>query len=183
VLPSRAHADVILVGPWNEFSFTVAGVDARGCTPIDPLGGVCQAALNSQMQGAPPWTLTNAAPLTFRITDGFLSGDAFQVFDFGALILTTPFVASGTGCGNDPDACFINPAISHGALTLAAGSHSITIRPTASVQSGAAFFQVSTAPEPGTVALIAIPLLVMIPRVSSRLRRRRQLTGESTRTH
>ena len=38
----------------------------------------------------PPWTFTVAGSAELRITDAFIRGDNFTVFDFGEPVLTTP---------------------------------------------------------------------------------------------
>jgi hypothetical protein len=180
-VPRGAHATPIVVGPWNEFSFTAVGVQARGCAPPDPLGLTCSPpGLNSILIGAPPWTLSNAQPVLFRITDGFISGDAFQVFDAGALILTTPMVATGNTCVNDPDSCYISPTISHGSVTLAPGTHSITITPNEVTSLGAAFFDVVPVPEPSSFVLL---LSSLVPIGYALQRRRSVATRKSSNSY
>src|SRR3954465_12259086 len=63
-------------GPWNEFSFSGPGSNAKGCAPADPAGAACapSSAGNSQFIGVPPWTFTapsDGASLT--VTDAFLA--------------------------------------------------------------------------------------------------------------
>lgn len=175
VLPTMLNADPIIIGPWNQFSFDAVGVQARGCPP--PGGPPCSPlGVNSVFIGEPSWTLSNSEPVTFRITDGFTSGDAFQVFDSGALILSTPMVPVGNTCGNVPDFCFISPAISHAATLLEPGSHSITITPIAVQNLGSAFFQV-VVPEPPTLltgGVLGIALLAYT------VRSRRHAAGGKT---
>ncbi len=78
------------------------------------------------------------------MTDGFLAGDNFAVYDNGVLIKTTPPVPadSSNTCSDLPDACYHDSAHSHGSVRLAAGSHVITIDVVDSpFVSGQAFFR------------------------------------------
>lgn len=147
-------------GPWQEFSFTGVGVPAAGCRPADPGGTPCvpSVAGNSVFVGAPPWTFNLPQNGFLTVTDAFLYGDSFNIFDFGALIGATPVVAVGGTCGSNPDICSVDPLSSHTTLALAPGAHAITIVPTASpFGGGAAYFRV--VPEPESLALVAIGLL------------------------
>ena len=120
-------------GPWIPFQFGGTGSFASG-------GGGPN----------PPWTFSGAA--TFRITDAFLRGDQFSVFDNGVLIGTTPAVPVGGGSTTDPDVAFADPLYSHASFQLGGGNHSITIQAFNSpFGGGGAFFRVlapETVPEP-----------------------------------
>ena len=87
-------AGPILSDVWYEFGFTDVGVDATGCDPADPAGAFCipSSGTPTVFLDAPPWTfLASAAGATLTVTDAFLSGDQFELFDFGASIgLTSP---------------------------------------------------------------------------------------------
>jgi hypothetical protein len=158
----RAAATTITVGgPWNEFSFTTAGVPARGCSPADPSGLGCEpsSALNSVFVGPPAWEfVVPAAGVNLKVTDAFLNGDVFDIFDFGVLIGSTSAVGTGGACGSDPEVCFADPLISSGIFALAAGSHSLTITPSASpFGAGAAYFRVDEAkPVPESASTVSI---------------------------
>jgi hypothetical protein len=77
------------------------------------------------------------------VTDAFLKGDAFEVFDSGVSIGTTPAVPTGSDCGSDPAVCVNDPAVSHRAFNLGPGPHSITIKAvTSPFGAGAAYFRV-----------------------------------------
>jgi hypothetical protein len=134
---------------WQEFSFGAVGVDARGCSPVDPLGAVCIAGVNSVFVGAPPWTFTApASGAVLQVTDAFLVGDRFEIFDSLVSKGQTSIPGTGLSCGSDPDPCFASVnSNSHGSFTMAPGAHSITIRPTASPSGGgAAYFRVVPVP-------------------------------------
>jgi hypothetical protein len=73
-----------------------------------------------------PWTFTSgAAGSTLRVTDAFIAGDRFEVFDFGVSIGLTSLFGIGD-CGDDPVPCFADPTMSQGTFALASGAHSIT---------------------------------------------------------
>lgn len=136
-------------GPWIEFAFGATGSSATGCSPADPAGPGCTPSSggNSVFGAAPPWTFT-ASPdgATLTVTDAFLRGDRFEIFDFGASIGTTSAVGTGGDCGDNPDPCLADPLVSHGIFPLGPGPHSITIKASASpFGSGAAYFRVDAA--------------------------------------
>ena len=141
---------------WYEFRYFEAGTFGTLCTP-----DACYPGENSVFAPSEPWTFTTPSDSFVKVllTDGFPSGDSFSLFDFGSLIGSTPEVGISIGCGNDPDACFADPAMSHRAFVLSPGSHSLTVRAdTAPFGTGAAFFQVQVIPEPSTVASLATAL-------------------------
>lgn len=150
VQPGPAQeAPVPIGGLWQEFSFTRVGVLARGCAPADPegLGCVPSSGGNSEFAGPPPWTFEGPATLILA-TDAFLYGDAFEVFDFGVSIGTTPLVYTDGSCGDDPVPCSLDPASSTAVFNLGPGTHSITIVPVKSpFGSGAAYFRVDLGPD------------------------------------
>ncbi len=126
-------------GLWLEFLFAESGSFGSACTGCVPSSGE-----NSVPGGRPPWKFT-APPAGARltITDAFLLGDRFEVFDFGVSIGVTPMVPVAGDCGYDPEICSTSPAASHESFNLAAGAHEITIRAIDSpYDEGAAFFRV-----------------------------------------
>ena len=171
MLALPAFGGPVSLGVWYEFAFDVVGAPAFGCTP-EPATGPCAPSDlgNTVYADPPPWTFTLPRGGTLRVTDAFRYGDAFMVFDFGSLVLTTPPVAiSLNGCGSDPDFCYEDPESSHNSVFLAAGSHSITITPyQMAPEIGAAYFRVDDVPEPGTSAMMAIGVVL----VAVRMRRR-----------
>jgi hypothetical protein len=150
-LPSTARmapaGPIAIGGPWNEFSFTNAGSFAKGCAPADPagLGCVPSSSGNSHFVGAPPWTFVAPSDgATLTVTDAFLKGDTFEVFDLGVPIGNTSVVpANSASCDSDPVPCLADPTVSHGVFNLGPGPHSITIKATASpFGSGAAYVRI-----------------------------------------
>ena len=142
-------------GPWLEWAFTGVGVPATGCFPADPAGPGCgpSSGGNSVFLDAPPWTMTVPfGGATMTVTDAFLYGDSFDVFDNAAFIGATPPVPTAPnptpppsffGCGSDPAVCAPDPLSSTAAFLLAAGPHSSTLTANASpFASGAAYFRI-----------------------------------------
>lgn len=130
-------------GPWQEFLFFGPGSSAVGCLS----GGCAGPGMNAVFAGDPPWTFTaGAGGAIISVTDAFLKGDRFEIFD-GASSLGVTSVPAATGaCGPDPDPCFADPGVSTGVFWVGPGAHSITIKAIASpFGSGAAYFKV----EPG----------------------------------
>ncbi|MBV8886185.1 MAG: PEP-CTERM sorting domain-containing protein [Chroococcidiopsidaceae cyanobacterium CP_BM_RX_35] len=159
--PKAVHAVSITVnGPWYEFSFAEVGKDASGCFPADPNGIDCipSSSGNSVSVGAAPWDYTSQSDTVLTVTDVSLRGDAFEVFDNGISMGTTPRVAAVGGCGDDPVPCLADPLVSHNSFLLTPGNSSIAIRPTALLAPGSAYFRVETVPEPSTIFLNAIGL-------------------------
>jgi hypothetical protein len=163
-----AFADPITLGTWYEFGFDPGhSPQTGGCLPVDPTGVPCRVpdpGVVSSLLGSPPWTFSSSRPSILTITDVFLTGDSFQVFDNGALIGSTNLVPIfGGSCGINPDACLTNPDFSHGAFSLLPGSHSITINVSAAQILGEGFFRVDAAvPEPSTLSLLAFGLACLI---------------------
>jgi hypothetical protein len=155
--PRAAEAAPIVTGVWYQFSFTEVGVDARGCSPADPAGLPCTPSAGTPTSFAPEpaWTFDiGPGGGELVVTDAFLYGDSFAVFNFGVLLGSTPLVAQDGGCGSDPVVCAADPLASTGIFALAPGLYSLTIQPTAVVSAGAAYFTVTQqVPEPGLLAL------------------------------
>jgi YVTN family beta-propeller protein len=151
-----ATAGQIQPGIFYEFGFTAAGVPVTGCDPADPAGPFCIPS------GGTPTTFLDASPWTFQapsagailtVTDAFLAGDRFQVFDFGSSLGLTSVPAGGADCGDDPVTCLSTPGIGNGTFSLAAGNHSLTLTPTLG-NGGAGYLRVDAVPEPATWLLL-----------------------------
>ena len=163
-----AYANPITLGTWYEFGFDPAHsfTTVPGCFPADPMGVPCpppDPGVVSTFLGAPPWTFSLSTLGLLTITDVFLPGDSFQVFDNGALIGSTNVVPStGISCGINPDACLTNPNFSHGAFPVSAGPHSITVGVSPAQILGEGFFRVDAIPEPSTLLLLASGVACLI---------------------
>lgn len=134
-------------GPWNEFSFATAGSFAKGCAPADPAGSGCTPSStgNSHFVGAAPWTFVAPSDgVALTVTDAFLKGDTFEIFDNGHLVGSTSAVPSNpSSCGSDPVPCSTDPTVSHATINLPGGPHSVTIKAaTSPYQTGAAYFRI-----------------------------------------
>ena len=170
ILPST-----IGLGAWYEFGFDPNHSPlAAGCQPADPSGVPCRDGIGSTFLGNSPWTFTAESLAEMTVTDAFLAGDSFDVFDFGALMGSTPSVATGgADCGLNPSICFSAPGISHASFVLPAGAHSITVGVHEAQILGEGFFRLDTVPEPSTFGVTALLLLTIL------LARRRLMSGQS----
>jgi hypothetical protein len=157
---NSAVAGSISPGIWYEFGFDPNHAPvAAGCQPNDPGGVPCRAGIGTVNLDAPPWTFTSSTPVALEITDGLLSGDFFDVDDFGTLVGSTPAVPLGVGfCGLDPLICWVDPAMSHASLLLPPGPHSITVLVHPAQILGEGFFEFTAVPEPSSILLIAAGL-------------------------
>jgi YVTN family beta-propeller protein len=178
---TSASAGQIQTGLFYEFAFTNPGTLATGCDPTDPAGPFCipSGGTPTTFLDAPPWTfLAPLAGAELTVTDAFLAGDRFQVFDFGVSIGLTSAPVGNVNCGDDPVDCLNTPGISNATFSLAAGNHSLTIAPTLASGGGSGYLRVDAAavPEPGSWVLFAIgSAAISISRLWSRARRRRIL--------
>jgi len=131
---SLLRADVPVDGLWQDFYFGGAGTwGQEGSACSGSSGG------NSQPAPVPPWTFTAAAPgVNLTVVDGWLVGDQFEVYDFGALVGTTSVPGASCDCDN-PVVCLTVPGCSQGVFPLAPGPHEITLYQIAGV-SGCAWF-------------------------------------------
>jgi hypothetical protein len=149
---SPALAGIISRNIWYEFGFDPNHTPfVAGCQPADPGGVPCRPGVGIVNLDAPPWTFTSSTVVAFTITDGFLAGDFFDVFDLGTLIGSTPVAPlSGHSCGLDPRVCVVDPQISHASLLLPAGPHSISMVAHPAQILGEGFFEFTAVPEPST---------------------------------
>ena len=112
------------------------------------------------------WAFDFSSPVLLTLTDLNTDGDSFKVYDNSTLILTTSTpLNNGTNCGNDPAVCVNDSYMSHGSVSVGAGSNVITIVDlTVNDQSpsGSAAFEltgnVSAVPEPTTLSLMGLGL-------------------------
>lgn len=167
-LATHLSASVISLGTYQEFGFTTAGVEATGCDPNDPSGPFCfeSSGTVTVLLGAAPWTFV--APVggaVLTVTDAFLSGDRFEIFDFGSSIGLTSVPVDNIDCGDDPVPCLATAGVSSGIFNLAAGNHSLTITPTISNGGGSGYLLVdvplASVPEPGSWLLVGCGLALL----------------------
>ena len=153
IATSASAGPVLVGGPWYEFRFTeLGGFAIEGSMTVPSSGG------NSVFADDPPWTFTagpDGALLT--VTDAFISGDAFEIFDNAVSIGSTPLVTHGISGSDDPAVTSLSPDFSHGIFLLGAGDHSITIKVIDLWGPGAGYFRVDSAgpaiPAPGAILL------------------------------
>ena len=126
----------------------------------------------------PAWTFTSTTGVRLTVTDAFIVGDEFTVFDNSVALGSTTIVANtGADTGiSDPVAALADADLSHGFFSLPPGDHSITIEVAQNALNntgGAAFFRTdvcpSAVPVPPAVLLLGSGLLGM---VGFRLRRK-----------
>lgn len=73
-------------------------------------------------------TFTFSGPGTIYVTDDFLCGDVFRVYDNGVVLGETSSVAADSSCPElGPDAAFADSRYSSGTFNVGAGNHEISI--------------------------------------------------------
>jgi hypothetical protein len=152
---AAVQAAPILDAGW-EFDATLGASDVVLAAATDSVGS--------------PYNYVLAAPAVFRITDQFVVGDIWSVFDFGALILTTSFVGFPAGFGDNAvaDAGWTSPFFSSGEVLLAAGNHQLTVQGDGEGGLPARFFtRIDSVPEP------TMGMLLVLGAVALAARRRR----------
>lgn len=163
LLPGAARAQEVLVpGGWQLFEWLL------GVGPVQGEG----------------WTIAASERMRLRVTDAFVSGDAFDVFVNGTLRTSTPAVAGGTDTGAATgDAAWGDARLSHRELFLDPGQYTVTlaVRVAASgFDYGEGFLRLDRAPddpppvdvvpEPAIVTLVAGGLLAMAALIGRRRR-------------
>lgn len=157
--PASARAQLV-ANQWYTFGFGQAGTFAVGsCAGGFTLGQNSQC-LNDAPTG---WTYTGASSFALEVVDGFNSGDRFELFNGATSLGLTSAPIAGTDCGNNENGCFANAAMSKRSYALGPGSYAFRLRVDPSpFNTGAAFFRVSTVPEPSTYALLGAGLLALV---------------------
>lgn len=106
---SAANAAPVVNGGWYEDTLTADNVSSDGS----------------------PYAFTLLTEAWFRITDAFLTGDTFTVFETGGLspLLTTSNQAFGAGFGDNTNADFGWTSASYGSaeILLSAGDYSLEV--------------------------------------------------------
>jgi PEP-CTERM motif len=158
-----ALASTIGLSTWYEFGFDPNHSPlAAGCQPADSAGVPCRLGIGSTFLGSSPWTISTESLVEMTVTDAFLAGDFFDVFDFGVLISSTPSVAvNGANCGFDPSICVAATGFSHASFVLPAGAHSITVGVHEAQILGEGFFRLDTVPEPSTFGVMTLLALAI----------------------
>ena len=125
-----------------------------------------------------PFTFSWPTSVQLYVTDAFVKGDRFEVYDNDVLIGTTTQVPVAYGDVADPDTAFADPTYSSGVFLLDAGTHAITILNINNVAaSGRGYLKVEplhqAIPEPATLALVGLGVLSLLrrSRKSQRVRR------------
>jgi hypothetical protein len=138
---AQADSPLTVGGGWQEFSFGDVG-----------------SAFSPQ-----PWTFHLDTAGLLKVTDAYLSGDRFEVFDFGSSLgLTSLPGSTGDQIGSDYDAAAADSRWSTGFYSLGIGDHSITGTVTLSPYSGGgAALRADVVPIPGALWLLGSGLLGM----------------------
>lgn len=181
--PRAAQAGPIPLDTFLQFSFDGAGAVA-GCAPDDALGGFCigSSGTPTVFLDAPAWTFVAAAGgATLSVVDAFEAGDAFQVFDFGALVGSTSVPVGGVDCGDDPMVCLATPGMSMGVFALGAGAHSLSLVALAGSGLGSGYLQVAGAQAVAEPASLALTLAALAAAWRAR-RGRGDPTGKGARS-
>ena len=139
---ANAQAATLAVdGGWSLFYF-----NAAGSSIYDPGTGNLSY----------DFVLGDAA--TLKVTDAFIIGDVFEIFDNGVSLFTTGAFDLGGPNSSDADTAFAGTTYSHGFIVLGAGSHSITgIATVSPTGSGGAYIELAkggAVPEPSTWAMM-----------------------------
>ena len=161
LLPAVTSA--IALDQWYTFAFGGVGSSFLSGSNATGLG----TNPTSIAAPDPAWTFTlPSSGGDLIVVDGGLSGDRFNLTDFGTSIGNTSTPTLGSFCNLDITACRSNPAFSQGMFSLAAGAHAIDgTAITSPFGGGAAFFEVATStapvPEPASVALLGSGLVAL----------------------
>jgi hypothetical protein len=160
-LPCLGWANGYVPGVYGDPPIAVGAgwSDTTATPPAFFFAGVGSSSVN--------YTYSSAVPTVISVTDAFDYGDVFAVYDFGALLGQTSPSAALTGSISDPNIAWTDPGYSHGAFTVGAGNHDITMVAVASPWGGGRGYikvDVSTARVPdcgATGCLLGIASLMM----------------------
>ncbi|WP_375689352.1 hypothetical protein [Pseudooceanicola sp. LIPI14-2-Ac024] len=157
---SAASATAVPTDTWLEFGFDGAGSALESGIGFVPL--VNPAAVQV---GDPAWTFTLIRPGTLFVTDAFISGDQFELFNFGAFLGQTSLPVGGSSCGSDLGCALADPNFSSASFALAPGNYSITGAALLSPFGGGAgafIVRTSEIPVPAGLALLPMALAGLV---------------------
>lgn len=148
VATAAANAALVLNGGWQADTIDRAYVDSSGG----------------------PYVFSYGGSTTFSITDNFITGDTYFVYDFGTLILTTSLNGAQPSLAPIGDVLgdlgWTDASYEHGSITLAPGGHSLTIQGNGAGGVPAGFYirlddvaPQSSVPEPTSLAVMSLAMV------------------------
>jgi hypothetical protein len=178
---SVALAVLLLLGGGQVEASINGDLGTPGDDPPLPVNGGWQYF--SWFDAPPAWDFEGAFTFTIgpgdtgelKVTDIYVDGDQFQVYDWETLIGTTSVPTNNHDYETDVDAAYASPKWSSGLFLLGAGAHSIqlyTIAIATEYTAGVGYLRVdSVIPEPCSLAVWSLLAAVG---VAVGLRRRRR---------
>lgn len=148
---------VLVVGSVSNAAFNY-DPDATPPAPVLDAGWAydqIDAAFVNSVDSPYIYNLTN--PAYFRITDDFIVGDTYFVYDFGTQILATSASYAGvpTGFSDPGETAWQSSAYSGGEVLLAEGAHHLVIHGDGAGGLSAGFYtQLTSAPVPAPGAIL-----------------------------
>ena len=121
------------------------GVDAGWSATIDTPPAFFWSGGVGSYNNEGPFTFNGATYVVVKVTDDFLKGDQFTIYDGGGAIGSTSAVSQDPNSPEvGPDAAYADPTYSSGDFCLGPGAHSITIQTIAGYGSGRGYLRVDT---------------------------------------
>jgi hypothetical protein len=111
-----------------------------------------------------PFTYSSEGVTSLYVTDAYVPGDVFEVYDNEKLVGTTSAVSGASAILTDPVAAYQNPAYSHACFNIPEGRHAIDIKTIVGAtgySSGAGYLMVQDGPCPGTTPAPEFPSLAL----------------------